>query len=187
MVRTPILVILLIIFLCAFLGLRPFTASVMQAQDVSIMGISIFGVGFQVFLALGVVFLEFAIIFFSLLDRIGDTIKAVLKPLVSLLPLGAFVAAVQKTFTPIFLSILPDTWAIQFGAANIAANAGIGQNESYIAQAIANGSFTVNVLLTVVTMFLFAVISYATARPADFAAEVRRLRAENARFRKLLQ
>ena len=185
--KTSTFVILLIIFLGAFLGLRPFTTTVLQAQDVQIMGVSIFGMGFQVFLAIGIVFLEFVIIFVSLLDRIGETIKAVLKPLLSLLPLGFFVSAVQKTFTPIFLSVLPDNLALQFGGVSIAADAGMAQNENYIAAAVADGSFATNVLLTVVTMLFFAVISYFTVKPRDFSGEVKRLRAENARFKKLLQ
>lgn len=187
MVKTPILVILLTLFLCAFLGLRPFVTNVLNAQDVSIMGVSVFDSGVQVFLALCVVFLEFAIIFFSLLDRIGDTIKAVLKPLVSLLPLAAFVASIQRTFTPLFLSILPENTAIQIGGAELAANTGMTANESYIAAAINNGSFTTNVLLTVITMALFALVSFATTQRKDIATEIRQLRAENARYRRLLQ
>jgi len=179
--RTAILVILLMIFLGLFLGLEPFLTNVMQAQDVSIMGISLLGPGFQAFLGLGIVLVEFLIFFFTFLDRIGDTIKAVLKPLVSLLPLLAFVASVQRTFMPFFLSILPDDMAARLGGA-----AGVPQDESYIATAVTDGSFTINVLLTVVTMLLFALISYAMANSTGNLAEVRRLREENAKMRKML-
>lgn len=183
---TPTLVILLIIFLGAFLGLEPFLTNVVQ-KDVTVMGISLLGTGFQAFLGLGVVFIQFLIFFFAFLDRIGDTIKAVLKPLISLLPLLAFIGSVQRTFMPFFLTILPDSLALQLGEANVTASAGIPQNENYIATAIANGSFTTNVLLTVGTMVLFALTSYATTRSADVSQEVRRLREENAKIKRLLQ
>ncbi|MEM7028530.1 MAG: hypothetical protein AAF629_02970 [Chloroflexota bacterium] len=187
MSKTPVLVTLLGLFLCAFIGLRPFVTTVLQAQDVSIMGFSVFDTGLQVFLALGIVFLEFAIIFFSLLDRIGDTIKSVLKPLASLIPLGMFVSYIQKTFTPIFLSMFPQRTALQIGDAQITAESSMPVNESYITAAINSGDFTYNVLLTVAFMGLFALISSAVSQPKDFASELRRLRAENARFKKLLQ
>ena len=187
MSKTPLLVILLFIFLCAFVGLRPFVTSVLQAQDVSIMGVSVFDTGMQVFLALGIIFLEFAIIFFSLLDRIGDTIKSVLKPLASLIPLGLFVSYVQRTFTPIFLSVFPQRTSLEIGGAQITAEAGMTASDSYITAAISSGEFTSNVLLTVAFMGLFALISSAISQPRNFSTELRRLRAENARFRKLLQ
>lgn len=190
--RTPVFVILLIIFLCAFLGLRPFVTTVLQArgvqaQDVEVMGVSIFGIGVQVFLAIGIIFLEFVIIFISLLDRIGETIKAVLKPLVSLVPLGLFISSLKNTFTPIFLSVLPDNLALELGGATLTANAGVARNEDYLIAAVTNGSFTRDVVLTVVFMLLFAIISYTMVKPRDFSEEVKRLRAENERFKKLLQ
>ncbi len=123
----------------------------------------------------------------SLLDRIGETIKAVLKPLLSLVPLVGFISAVKETFTPIFLSVLPDNLALEFGGATITADAGIAQNENYLAAAVADGSFTTNVLLTVGTMLLFALTSHLMIRPAGSSEEVKKLRADNDRLRKMLQ
>jgi len=187
-VRTPYLVILLILFLCAFLWLKPLVVFINEGSaDLQVFGVSVFGVGFQVFFALAIVFLEFLIFFFSMLDKIGDTIKAVLKPLLSLVPLALFVSSVQDVFAPIFLTVLPHPVVVQFAGARIAAEAGVAQNQSYIAQAVQNGSFAESVWKSVAFMLLFAVISRTFTAPRDFSAELRRLREENARLRKLFQ
>jgi hypothetical protein len=169
---------LLSLFLCAFLGLEPFLVNVVKASDIRVLGISLTETGFRAFLGFGVVFLEFAVIFFALLDRGGETIKAVLKPLVSLLPLLGFIFSSYQTFAPIFTSLLPRS---------LAAQAGIAQNENYLAQAVNDGSFTRNVVVTVVMMVLFVITTFALSRPDNISSEVRRLREENARFKKLFQ
>jgi hypothetical protein len=173
-----LLVMLLSLFLCAFLGLEPFLVNVIHATDVRIVGISLTGTGFRAFLGFGVVFLEFALIVFALLDRVGETIKAVLKPLASLLPLVGFIFSSYQTFAPIFASLLPRSLATQ---------AGIAQNENYLAQAVNDGTFTRNVVVTVVMMLLFVLTTLALSRPGDVSAEIRRLRAENDRFKKFFQ
>jgi hypothetical protein len=173
-----ILILFLILFLCSFLGLEPFMTNFMQAADIRVLGISLTGTGFRAFLGFGVVFLEFALIVFALLDRVGETIKAALKPLASLLPLAGFLFSSYKTFAPIFTSLLP---------ASLAAQAGIAQNDNYLAQAINDGSFRLNVIVTVAMMLLFVVTTLAVARPGEVSSEIRRLRAENARFKKFFE
>ena len=127
----------------------------------------------QVLLGVAILFCQLAIILFSMLDRIGFAILAVVKPLIRLVPLLAFLTTVWKTYSPIIFNLLPQRFSEIFG---------VSTTDDYFAQSIADGSFTRGVILTIVTMLLFALVSYAL-RPSD-SPQVRQLKAENAKLRK---
>lgn len=126
---------------------------------------------------IGLVFSELAIIALSMLDRIGDTIKETLRPLARLVPLLVFLTSVWDTYSPLLLSLLPASVAEWFGRPEYASYS--------IAQAVEGSDFTYGVILTLVTMLFFVVVNYALGRPKD-NAELRRLRAEVARYKKML-
>lgn len=138
------------------------------------IGVSMTGV--QVFLGLGILFCQFAIIIFSMLDRIGDTIKAVIKPLVRLVPLFIFLGSIWKTYVPVVINLLPDS---------IAGFLGVTKVEGYMAQAVDDGTFSLGVVLTLGAMLLFVVTTYALGRQDN--ARLKALEAENARLRKQLR
>lgn len=165
-------VLLLIVFLVAFFGgISAFNN--FMGGDVKILGISLTSPEVQVFLGVGIVFLQFAIILFFMLDLIVDTIKEVIKPVAKLIPLGAFLTAGYQTFAPIVKSFLPTEVV---GAA--------GNNPGYIVQAVNDGSLTTGIFLTLGTMILFILASRAL-RPDN--EEVRKLQAELARTRRALR
>lgn len=175
-------VLLLIIFLVAFFGgIEAFADFyrdyVNQQGDVRILGLlsltSLTSPEFKVFLGGGIVFLEFVIILFSMLDRIVDTIKEIIRPVAKLIPLGAFLTAIYQTFKPIVESLLPQEVV---GAA--------GNNPGYIAQAVRDGSLTTGILLTLGTMILF-ILAGRALRPEN--EEVKKLQAELARTRRALR
>lgn len=167
-----IFVLLLIVFLVAFFGgidaLNQYLGG-----EVQILGTSLKSPEVQVFLGGGIVLFEFIIILFSMLDRIIDTIKEVIRPVAKLIPLGAFLTAIYQTFEPIIKSFLPEQVV---GAA--------GNNPGYIAQAVNDGTLTQGILLTLGTMILFLLAGRAL-RPDN--AEVKRLQAELARTRRALR
>ena len=165
-------VLLLIVFLAAFFGGID-ALNTYMGGDVQILGTSLKSPAVQVFLGGGIVFLEFIIILFSMLDRIVDTIKEVIRPVAKLIPLGAFLTAIYQTFEPIVKSFFPQQIV---GAA--------GNNPGYIVQAVNDGSLTRGILLTLGTMILF-ILAGRALRPDN--AEVRKLQAELARTRKALR
>lgn len=134
------------------------------------MGTSLQGAGVQVFLGLGIAISMFAVILFSMLDRIFDTIRDTIKPLARLVPLIAFVASAYRTFWPIIVSLLPQELV---GAA--------GDNPDFIIQTVESGAFTRGVLLTLGTMLLFLLTNRALGRES---AELKALRAELAKQRR---
>ena len=172
---TFIFVILLAIFSAAFIGLGYFDVQISETTSLmtllSDVGISTAEV--QVLLGVAILFCQLAIILFSMLDRIGFAILAIIKPLLRLVPVLAFLTTVWNTYSPIIFNLLPDRFAEIFG---------VSTTDDYLAQSIADGSFTRGVILTIVTMLFFVIVSYAL-RPSD-SPEVRQLKAENAKLRK---
>jgi hypothetical protein len=173
-------VILLIIFLAGFLGLdfgmdvrilgsNPFFASVNQQTGIPLETI-------KNLMGIGVLFCEFVIILFTMLDRIGDTLRESIKPLVRLFPFGLFIITAWNIFSPIILALLP--------TAMVAAVTSEPQME--LAQAISNASSTPKLLLSLGAMFLFMLTNYALGRVPE-NPEIRNLRAENARLKKELR
>ena len=168
-----LLVLLLFVFLFAFFGgMDAIHQNLLGGGGIRIMGTSTKSPEFQAFLGGGVVFLEFAIILFSMLDRIVDTIRETIKPLARLIPLGAFLTAIYQTFTPIVQGI---------------ANRGVGAantETAYIANAVADGSLSQGALFTLGTMILFLLANrvFGAENP-----EVRALRAELAKYRRALR
>ena len=170
-------VLLLLFFLASFFGLEYFDVEIFGTTVRTALtdyGISLSAV--RVFLGIGIAFCEMAIIALSMLDRIGDTIKETIRPLMRLIPLGAFLTAIWNTFSPIIFSLLPAGVAQAFGTA---------KNEGYITQAVNNGTFSEGVILTLATMLFFILTTYALGRHRD-SAEVRALRAELAKYKKLV-
>jgi hypothetical protein len=126
-------------------------------------------------LGIGVLFSEFVVILFTMLDRIGDTLKETIKPVVRLIPFGVFLAAAWDIFAPIILALLPSAVATAFNSPQMA-----------ITDAVNRDSFTPSLLLSLGAMVLFIIGNYALGRPKD-SAEVQALRAENARLKKELR
>ena len=164
-------VMLLMVFLGLFFGPELYTSA--TGNEIRVMGVSLQSPQIQAFLASGIAFFQFAIILFSVLDRIADTIKIIIKPVAVLLPLGAFLLAVYRTFAPIIMSFLPQELV---GAA--------GNNPTYIIQASQDGSLTTGILITLGTMMLF-LLAYRTLTAES--EQVKALKAELARMRKALR
>lgn len=168
-----IFVVLLIIFLTAFFGLDQY-ASAMGAEDLRIryLGISLLSPEFRVFLGLGIVFLEFAVILFSMLDRIVDTVRETIKPLARLIPLVAFLTASYQTFAPILRNSV------------IIEDAGPAVQTNYLFNVVNDSGFRAGILLTLFTMILFLLANRALRSESD---EVKALRAELAKYRRLMR
>ena len=164
-------VLMLIVFLGLFYGPDLYTNA--TGTQIQVAGVSLQSPQIQVFLASGIAFLQFAIVLFSVLDRVADTIKLIIRPIAVLLPLSAFLMALYKTFAPIVESLLPQAVV---GAA--------GDNPAYIAQAAQDGSLTRGILITLGTMLLFLLAYRALTAESE---EVRALKAELARTRRALR
>lgn len=170
--------LILIILLFAFFGLEGFVVNYFNAADVRILGISLLSNGFRGFIGLAIVFCEIGIILYSMLDKVGDAIRDVIKPLLRLLPLGAFLSTSYDTFSPLVLSVLP---------AEVAAAIGEPSYENLnFAQVVNTPAFSEGILLTLFTMGLFVFTSKTLSETRD-SAQVRELRAEIKRYRKELQ
>jgi hypothetical protein len=172
---TFISVILLIIFGFAFISLGYFDVQISESTTLlaALNDLGITTDELQVLLGVAILFCQLAIILFSMLDRIGFAIIAIVKPLLRLIPLIAFLTTVWKTYSPIVFNLLPERFSEIFG---------ISTTDGYLSQSIADGSFMLGVILTIVTMLLFVLVSYAL-RPGD-SPQVRQLKAENAKLRK---
>jgi hypothetical protein len=167
-------VLLLIVFFAAFFGFDMIAQSFGAAStgDVQIATVQ----GFQISLSLpalrallggGIIFCEFVIIVFSVLDRILETIRALIRPVAVLLPLSGFVLSAYKTFEPIIRVLLP---------------APFGQgNPTEIATAVNAPAFNLNVLLTFGMMVVYLITTYFLR---EESREVRALRAEIAKLRR---
>lgn len=172
-------VILLILFLAGFLGLdfgmdvrilgsNPFFAAATQQTGIPLETI-------KNLMGIGVLFCEFVIILFSMLDRIGDTLRESIKPLVRLFPFGLFIITAWNIFSPIILALLP-----------VGVATAMNEPQMELAQAISSASSTPKLLLSLGAMFLFMLTNYALGRSPE-NPEVRALRAENEKLRKELR
>jgi hypothetical protein len=168
-----ILILLLIAFLAAFFGLDQY-ADIVGASDLRLrfIGFSLLSPEFRVFLGIGIAALEFGIILFSMLDRIVETIRETIKPLARLVPLGAFLISSYQTFVPIFLNVVT------------LSDAGPAVRTDYFFEVINNNRFSEGILLTLFTMVLFLIANRALRSESD---EVKALRAELARYRRVLR
>lgn len=174
----PLSALLLIIFLAAFFWLDQFTQILAGLQIANIAGddivlgairgfqVSISKAGLRAFLGAGAVFFEFLIIVLSLLDRVMDTIKALVRPLTVIVPLAGFLYSAYQTFEPIVRSLLPTE---------------ISGASTNLVEIVSQPQFNQRVLITFALMVLYLLFSRLFA--AD-NAEVRALRAENQRLKK---
>jgi hypothetical protein len=165
--------LLLIIFLAAFFGLDLLTGpgaggdiyiATVQNNDVFLSSS-----GIRVFLVGGILFFEFVIIVASLFDRMLNTIRVIIRPLITLIPLSAFLYSAYQTFYPIIKSLVP-----------IDGEADPGQ----IAEIVNNSGFNSDVLQTIGTMLLYLIVAKVIGRGMVDADEVRAMRAELRRYRK---
>ncbi len=172
---TFIFVILLIIFGGAFISLGYFDVQITESTTLlaALNDVGITTNELQLLLGVAILFCQLAIILFSMLDRIGSAILAIVKPLLRLIPLIAFLTTVWKTYSPIVFNLLPARFAEIFG---------VSTTDDYLSQSISDGSFMLGVILTIVTMLVFVLFSYAL-RPGD-STQVRQLKAENAKLKK---
>ncbi len=164
-------VLLLVVFLGMFYGPGLYTSA--TGNEIQVAGVSLQSPQVQVMLASGIAFLQFAIVIFSVLDRIADAIKLMIKPIAVLLPLLAFLAAMYRTFAPIFASFLPQ-----------AVTETVGISSVNIAQWVTSRDFATGILITFGTMLLFLLAYRALTAESD---EVRALKAELARTRRALR
>jgi hypothetical protein len=170
-----ILVVLLIVFLTAFFGIDRFVdwfAGDAQDAQIKYLEIPLSSPQIRIFLGLGTVFLEFAIILFSMLDRIVDTIRETIKPLARLIPLGAFLISIYQTFAP----LLTNSVSME--------GAGPAVRTSNLVNIVNDNSFSEGILLTVFTMLLFLVADRALRSESE---EVKALKAELAKYRRALR
>ncbi len=116
----------------------------------------------RMFLAAAAVFFEFIIIIDVMFDRILDSLRALIRPLVMLVPISAFVFSAYRTFEPIIRSILPP----ELG----------GANPEYLSTAASNETLAQNLLLTFGAMLLYLLLSAIFG--SSSSAEVKALRAE---------
>jgi hypothetical protein len=167
----PLFVLLLIVFLGAFLGLDVFTGgdpggdiyvATVQNSDVFMSGS-----GVRVLLVLGIVFCEFVIIFASLFDGILDTFKLILKPLLTMVPLGTFLYSTYRTFEPILFNLLP----VGGGSGDLIK----------IAEVVNKPEFDNRVLTTIGAMLFYIVMTKVLGGDS---AEVKSLKAELKKLRK---
>lgn len=172
---TFIFVILLIIFVIAFISLGYFDVQVTENTTllVALNDLGITTDELQILLGVAILFCLLAIILFSMLDRIGFAILSLVKPLLRIIPLLAFLTTVWKTYSPIVFNLLPDRFAEIFG---------VSTTDGYLSQSISDGTFMLGVILTILTMLVFVLVSFVL-RPGD-TAQVKQLKAENARLRK---
>ena len=172
---TFIFVILLIIFGGAFISLGYFDVQITESTTL-LAALNQFGITtneLQLLLGVAILFCQLAIILFSMLDRIGPALLALVKPLLRLIPLIAFLTTVWKTYSPIVFNLLPDRFAEIFG---------VSTADGYLSQSISDGTFMLGVILTIVTMLFFVLVNFAVQ--SGDTAQVRQLKAENAKLRK---
>jgi len=165
---------LLIMFLIAFFGMESYIVNYMGKADVRIMGVSLLSNGVQAFLGIAILFCQFAIILFSMLDRVGETIRDIIKPLIRIIPLWAFISVSYSTFSPLFFSLFPPNVAMAMGVPTY-------ENFSF-AQAVNQQTFSEGILVMSFTMLLFVIATAAlrdkrdTARVKQLEAQIRRLK-----------
>lgn len=121
-------------------------------------------------LAVGIIFCEFAIIAFWLADAVGGTIRDVLKPLLRLATLSAFLLSVYRAFGPIVDSLF-----------NVNA-------EPTTITDVGNLTNLVDdyVVMTIVLMILFLIVNAVLGQRPEVDREIKRLQAENARLKSKL-
>lgn len=171
-------ILLLLLFLAGFLGLE-------YVEEISILGVPLIGTATSVGIArdtlkaiagMGLVFCEFVVILLSMLDRIGDTLRDVVKPLIRLVPFGLFITSIWEAFSPIAFNLLP---------ANVAESVGVARTGASIAETVQTGNFTESILLSLAMMLLFVIATYALGVQKE-SVEIKQLRAENARLKRKL-
>jgi hypothetical protein len=139
---TQLLAILLILLLVPFFIAEPLANSIFQASDVRILGVSLLGEEVHTVLGIAIAICELAIVMFSMLGRIRDTIDDLLRPLLRFLPLAGFFFAFFDTFRPILSNFFPGLF-------------GRPEPNVTIAQAVSRDTFSEGVLLTVGALVLF--------------------------------
>lgn len=157
---------LLVIFLVMFFGLDIFTAGdpggniyITTVQNNQVL---LSGSGLRVLFVLGIVFCEFVIIFISLFDRILDTFRVLIRPIVTLVPLGTFLFSIYDTFKPVVENLLP-------GRGGLAA----------VATEVNKGEFNNRVLISIGAMLLYLLVAKI------FGGETQQVRELKAELRKL--
>ncbi len=174
-------VFLLFTCLMGFLGLEYFSNFDVRILDVPVVAtITSTGISpdaLKAFFGIGVVFAEFVVVILAMLDRIGETLRDTVKPLVRLVPFGIFLGAIWNAFSPIAFNLLPDEISSAFNATN---------TEVSITAAVQSSAFTESILLSLGAMLLFIIAHNALGiqRESD---EMQKLRAENAKLRKELR
>lgn len=163
-----ILVLLLIIALIAYfgLGLMP---QLLGGTEIEVMGVpvgSLSSPNLKILLGGAVVFLQFAIILFSMLGQIGDTIRETIKPMARLFLLIAFLASAYYMFEPIIAPVIFE------------------RQPPNVAAVVTDSTLTIGILLTLGTMILFLMANRSLRTESE---EVKELKRELARYRRALK
>lgn len=141
---TRFVAMLLIILLIPFFVAEPLINSVFNARDVKVFGVSFVGQQVHTFLGIAIVICEIAIVLFSMLGRMRDTLDDILRPFLRFAPLYAFFEVFRRSFRPILTRYFP----FLFGSP---------EQEASIAQAVSSNAFTEGVLLSVGALILFII------------------------------
>jgi len=162
-------IFLLLVFLGMFLGLDFYTTAT-ASQDVYIATVQnnqvfMSGTGARVVLVLGIVFCEFVIIFLSVFDRILDTVKMLIRPILTTVPLATFLYSTYQTFVPIVRNLIP----VQ------------GGDPVKIAEVVSDPAFDSRILITIGAMLFYLAVSRVFGGEH---AEIQKLRAENQKLKK---
>lgn len=163
-------VLLLLLFFGAYIGVEILRATGRSVEygDVSLQFLQSDAV--RASLGIGIIVCEFVIILFSMLFHIADTIRDVIKPLARLIPLGLFVLAIYRTFSPLITGFLPTEIT------------GAAQTDpfAYLSTAAASGTLTQTILFSLGSMLLFVLANRAlggdTSRIKTLEAELAKLR-----------
>lgn len=164
-------VLLLLLFFGIYIGLDILRVTQRDVMVGDISAQSLQSAQFRAFLGIAIIICEFVIILFSMLFHIADTLRDVIKPLARLIPLGLFVLAIYRTFSPLLTVFLPTevTGAAQENAMN------------YMTMAATDGTLTQTILFSLGSMLLFVLANRALGGENP---EIKALKAEVARLRR---
>ncbi|MCB0193916.1 MAG: hypothetical protein KDJ65_18340 [Anaerolineae bacterium] len=163
-----ILVLLLIACVTAFFGLD-FLPQILGGTQIEVMGVPVASLdnpNLHILLGAAVVFLQFAIIMFSMLGQIGDTIRETIKPVARLFLLGAFLASAYYMFEPIIAPLF------------------FGQQAPNMAAVVSDDTLKIGIMLTLGTMILFLMANRNLRTESE---EIKALKRELARYRRALK
>jgi len=138
---------LLLILSVLFFGIESIINNILGYDDIRVIGSSLTGPWFRAFLGAGIVFCEIVVI--DIFTSVRRT-TGILKESIKLLPVFAFILTVSNAFWPILSHDIIGPISDAFESS---------PSEPYLAQAVDNGSFMGDILLTLAAMLAVIVIN----------------------------